>query len=429
MAGYVTQTRIPYSLNAEMWTSTSNGQEFPQATTAQHLPYTQTTTSFRSKSDTDFSSDLRNDAKLFRNGFESNPKWDRGHAFSTKRTFSALSHRHHYLWSSNGRLMHGAVVPQMSYGLLGFYDPGPISDNDIKFYGTKAIAQVTPTTPVSSVSTLLGELMFEFLPESVSALARMAERARFFRSLGDTYLLAQFGWAPFLREITSIMHTVVNASRIVNQYYRDSGQPVRRRYHFNPLTSIVQGPQGNGNAKILSAAALNRWYPSSGNGPVDVQDSITTKLSFSGEFMYHANVGSSNLDWIINLEKQANLLLGTRVTPEVLWNIAPWSWLVDWKLNIGDFLSNATRFSEDSLVLRYGYLMRHTVAIRKASFNPGLTWNGKASPTFSQSNFVVKKERVKATPYGFGIDPATFSNSQWLILAALGLSKGNNKLP
>jgi len=40
----------------------------------------------------------------------------------------------------------------------------------------------------------------------------------------------------------------------------------------------------------------------------------------------------------------------------------------------------------------------------------------------------VKKERAKATPYGFGVDPATFSEWQWSILAALGLTLGPHKM-
>jgi len=47
----------------------------------------------------------------------------------------------------------------------------------------------------------------------------------------------------------------------------------------------------------------------------------------------------------------------------------------------------------------------------------------------SQFFQVTQKERYRASPYGFGTNPENYSPSQWAILAALGLTKGGNKLP
>jgi hypothetical protein len=128
-------------------------------------------------------------------------------------------------------------------------------------------------------------------------------------------------------------------------------------------------------------------------------------------------------------EQKANIL-GTRLTPEVLWELAPWSWLFDWQANVGDILSNLSLLSADGLVMRYGYLMCHTLAYNRyvipagARFTPGV----ETGPIFTVLGRETK-ERVRATPYGFGLNPDSFSIRQWAILGALGLTKTPRALP
>lgn len=123
-----------------------------------------------------------------------------------------------------------------------------------------------------------------------------------------------------------------------------------------------------------------------------------------------------------------NHLLGTRLDAETLWNLAPWSWLSDWKANIGDNIANASKLSEDGLVLRYGYLMSETISDHTLSLHgpipDGVGSCGPISLTFS----TVRKQRVRATPYGFGLDPNGFNVRQWSILGALGITKAPGKL-
>jgi len=38
------------------------------------------------------------------------------------------------------------------------------------------------------------------------------------------------------------------------------------------------------------------------------------------------------------------------------------------------------------------------------------------------------KKRVKATPYGFGLDTDAFTPRQWAILGSLGISRGSRLL-
>jgi hypothetical protein len=155
-----------------------------------------------------------------------------------------------------------------------------------------------------------------------------------------------------------------------------------------------------------------------------------TKSHFSGGFRFYYPDISTALDDLAEFEHKANLLLGTRLDPEVLWNLQPWTWLVDWFVNFGDVLGNLSAIISDGLVMQYGYIMQENVISKEVTLPRGL-WvrNSISASVFTQKPVTVtldyhSKVRVKASPFGFGLTPEMFSPQQWAILAALGISRG-----
>jgi hypothetical protein len=116
--------------------------------------------------------------------------------------------------------------------------------------------------------------------------------------------------------------------------------------------------------------------------------------------------------------------LGLEITPEVLWNIAPWSWAVDWFTNAGDVLANTSDFGDQGLVMKYGYIMEHSfvrdVYFYEGSFGSPLGGSIKIPPLALVSE---TKLRRKANPFGFGITWDGLNPFQLSIAAALGLSR------
>jgi hypothetical protein len=115
-------------------------------------------------------------------------------------------------------------------------------------------------------------------------------------------------------------------------------------------------------------------------------------------------------------------ILGLDLTPSTLWNLAPWTWAVDWFSNAGDVISNMSDWQDDGLVLRYGYMMEHSRATYAYTFEGPTGLNGSLRPQpvvyVSES-----KRRVKATPFGFGLTWGGLTPIQLAIAAALGISK------
>jgi len=138
-------------------------------------------------------------------------------------------------------------------------------------------------------------------------------------------------------------------------------------------------------------------------------------------------MGDSLEDRLARYSLEARKLLGISLTPETLWNLAPWTWAVDWMGDIGTLLHNAALFGQpDSLVMQYGYVMSHTVTERTEVLTGFLTKSGLSSTSMVYG--IETKTRRQATPFGFGVLATSFSAKQWAILAALGISSGPRRL-
>jgi hypothetical protein len=116
-------------------------------------------------------------------------------------------------------------------------------------------------------------------------------------------------------------------------------------------------------------------------------------------------------------------LLGARLTPTALWNLAPWSWLVDWFSNASEVLQNFDAWMIDSQVLCYAYIMEHTLSTYTYTHIGNHSFHD-ASVRAPQVTLVSEtKTRQRATPYGFGLTWDGLSNLQKSILGALGLTR------
>jgi len=131
---------------------------------------------------------------------------------------------------------------------------------------------------------------------------------------------------------------------------------------------------------------------------------------------------------MLSTVQKAKYLLGLQgLTPALLWELTPFSWLIDWFANIGTLISVNQALQENNLVLRYGYLMQKNTALVTIA-HPGYPFYTGHTGPLSATLTYEWKQRVRATPYGFGINTATLSASQWAILAALGLTSGPKSL-
>jgi len=462
MAGYVTQKR---NLNRDFrfaYRRENVTHPFEDNGILCTYKSDQETFSYRSKGQADVDLSRALDTRTSYNPFtETNPNlvdpdgtlWDTGHEFFTRKNTERYSHENIFVKNANGNSWFRGPL---FLGNIGEQPVAPsvpkLSLSDQKYWGAKAIAQSTPTKPLANTAVMIGELISDGLPITGRFLTHFVDSFDFatfnhalkregikaanwkdflFR-VGDSTLLAKFAVEPFISDLLSVMKAVSSAAQRIEQWKRDSGRQVRRSVVVNE-TNYTESHVLSGEPFVAGLSNFG-WFPADQpllQYPTQLIVSTVrnTKIVFSGAYMYYATVGETLLDRIVDYGRKADLILGLTPNMELLWELTPWSWLVDWQANVGDAISNATRFSADKLVLRYGYLQQETVQFN--TYTPDRVVTFKDGQIFSpyRQLSVVQKERYKATPYGFGLDPNGFSASQWAILAALGLSKGGKKLP
>lgn len=402
----------------------------------------QTTTSFRTgRPQANSDHDLQ--AKwlaVTENAFNRRDPVDTGHAFITTKRSSFLSHTDWFCKDTDTLVSRqGALRPSITGVPFDFPNLTPMSSNEITLYGNRAIKATAPTRPAAALATTIGELFRDGIPDlSVvnSAISNSNKHSTKRGSIdwskpidsslaGSEFLNYEFGWVPLVSGMNQLMQAVLDSYNVIQQYVRD-GQPglyVRRRFDFEPEATVTSTLMGTGTISLHGLAGY-LLKPGAMSGPITRVDTVSKKRWFTGAYSYYVSVDKNMLARMERYAKYANKLLGTFITPEVLWELAPWSWLVDWKLDVSTAVSNATRFQSDDLVLRWGYLMRRTDATRIYTLiGPAFKSGGPGA--VSRYYKVVMKERARATPFGFGITEAQFTAQQWAILAALGLTKAD----
>jgi hypothetical protein len=301
------------------------------------------------------------------------------------------------------------------------------SQSEMIQLGVQAIARCSPSNPSADLAVMAGELLKDGIPSiiggSLSSLGSMTSKQRR-KALSSEYLNYEFGWKPLVSDLQKTAKSIVDAHNILNNYERNSGRLVRRRYRFPDSTTTTNS---------LWRQSVSPWInPSSGGlldfprlngGQVVKTSEVLIRQWFSGAFTYYVPPADSLRNRIARRVIQARKLLGLSLTPDTLWNLAPWSWMVDWFSDTGDILSNWTDWAIDNQVLVYGYVMDHRVHKDTYTFQGpnGFIFDRVMPPALIRT--IEVKNRIQATPYGFGVDLSSLTGRQQTILAALGLNR------
>jgi len=304
--------------------------------------------------------------------------------------------------------------------------------------GGTAIARCRPAKPQVDLAAAIGELRFGGIPSVIGSLVGRARTVKeVFRESGSEYLNLQFGWIPLLRDIQDLSKAVIDSRRILQMHEKQLNKLLRRTYRFDTARESSEGlskTRSSYNIPVYAQVAgsnVNTGASLSYQVPQEITRTVTTS-HFSGGFRFYYPDISTALDDLAEIEAKANLLLGTRIDPEVLWNLQPWTWLSDWFVNFGDVLGNLSAIISDNLVMQYGYIMQHIHLQKEITLPRGLRSVGAypyGSTVFTDKPLVVtmdyhSKMRTPASPFGFGLTPEQFTDQQWAILAALGISRG-----
>jgi hypothetical protein len=287
---------------------------------------------------------------------------------------------------------------------------------------------------VANLTTFLGETIKDGLP-TIPGVRGWEERARILAKAGDEFLNVVFGWEPLLSDIRSTAKAIRHAHAVMKQFERDAGRVVRRSYVF-PTTTDSNTVLLSANAQPYLGTTLGEgqgesscnWSYISDTGKLWKTTKTVRRTWFSGAFTYHipGTFPKSMTDAFVESQK----VFGLSLNPQTLWELTPWSWAVDWVTNAQDVLTNLSARAQYGQVLRYGYIMEHTMSMDIYSFQrtsfPDVSVGGIVSSGMNVPTLIVKTETKKrrgANPYGFGITWEGLNATQLAILGALGITK------
>lgn len=272
-------------------------------------------------------------------------------------------------------------------------------------YGGTGIAATLPTVPESSVVTMLGELARD-LPKLPGTSFKKRPTLG---GVADEFLNYTFGISPTLSDMKSVASTTANAQKILEQYRRDSNRLVRRRVTLHESEEVVSSSSHRALEFPFGYLYIDPLRNKIGN--CEHKTTISKRVWFSGAYQYSI----PGLETKLAKLSEFNRLYGVIPTAEDLWNLTPWSWLIDWFFTTNSFMRNVSTLSRDGIRIHHAYVMMEIV--KSTTYT-----NFGNTVTFDE----ISRNRVRASPFGFGFRPGSLSDKQKAILSALAISRWDN---
>lgn len=357
--------------------------------------------------------------------------------------------------------------PELGYyqgytGHIGSFDPlvGPTWTNDMEVAqaGTAFLDATFPAQSTAKLSQDIYETIRDGLPKVIGTIVLGAVtpgKYSLLRKLGEEWLNLVFGINPLLSDLAKTVNSVIQIDKLIAQWQRDSGRDVTRRRATPWLSELTYANQYS----AFTTDTDNQyavWYKPGttgssspvkttsnwrGRGQVIMDETVTTrkKLSFSALYnydLYELLVGplpvrTADKEEVLRetiREHVFGLSLKDMLSLPNVWQVASWSWLIDWFVNLGQMLDVANTLDDSGLVVKFGYV---TLVERVIwDYNVSVSSTAFATPWIrNQLVDYYRVRRLKATPFGFGTTFSSLTSFQSGVLASLAAKSGERRIP
>lgn len=299
--------------------------------------------------------------------------------------------------STSSFALHGVPPSAISNSISDLSPPAGQALTDSQ-YAIMLLARTNPMRPVFSVPVAIKELVDLF-----SLFAGISVKT--FRSyVGSSYLTYRFGWTQFVSDVRTLAKLVDSINSRVKEYnslIKTGG--LRRKVKLDTwsnsssgLNAIIHSSYGHtvySNYRTSTKCTIwgsVRWYPTTINAiPTDAADR-----------------------WLLAVRQCLDLEV---IDFETAWNLIPWTWLIDYFFNIGDYL--AAYEGRSVVVPRDVCIMRRFDTLQVGSRSD------RTSPNYTGGDYrkhrVTLRRRVvtpPSTPTALG---QLLSWNQWKVVLAL----------
>lgn len=291
---------------------------------------------------------------------------------------------------------------------------------ELRALGLEMMLSASPTTPAFQAANALGELISEKKFFSIPGRDLSSQKG-----LAGEYLNLQFGILPVISDVKDLIDVHERSEAIMQQYLRDSGKPVsRRREKPTEVTTSTTTYTTGGPIQLLAANGTVLATALGQPTKLTITQKMTRDVWFSGLWRYYVPVSTGS--WIDSVVDR-NRVYGFVPTPSTAWELTPFSWLVDWFLNVDDFIRQAFIAGTDGSVPVRSYVMCKTTQRTEYTWTGNLRVAGSWKPhTFSWWTDETIHQREKARAYGLDWKSDGLTAKQLSILTALGIVLGRS---
>jgi hypothetical protein len=191
------------------------------------------------------------------------------------------------------------------------------------YWKTKALANMNPNAPV--VDTPLFIFEFKDFPQMLKNLGDILGKRMKPDAIPGGYLAYSFGWKPLVADLLALFDIQKSISdRLAYLKRLEYGGHIRRSLGGGIVQHSIQA---NGYSAVSSGTMT----------------AVKADIELLEEQKVWFTANAKLLDPLpLLLSEQQNLstdiVLGLNVDPSTLWNMIPWSWLIDYFSNIGDVM-------------------------------------------------------------------------------------------
>ena len=371
---------------------------------------------------------------------------DTGHVFGTQKVLRYPIRAVADIYLDTNRWYQGDVwlpgtgsinVTPYTYGFGNGASPLSVSPANRQGTANRYFAATAPDRKVGSLGTTLIELLRGDVPSLLKNFHNMMAGYKNVRNYaGSEGLNIMFGWTPLIQEWANIVKVGMGLERVI--YY----ESFRRKRQWDGPTYSSESSSNATQLSFLTTPwpSTERYTqpgdvvgPTSGFGvSTRTQSFVTAREDYhmTSKYTGLAKAGrraESFSDQAMDVAKRMGLI----DDPELIWDLTPYSWLVDWFTTMGDSIANAHVYSPFSgkYTTDYAYMTtRHTVTNKQHLLrgpvvlsSPGVRSFAVTSAQGEQTS--VSTWRARATPFGFGTQLGSLNASQFAVLVALGFAK------
>nr|UJQ85149.1 MAG: hypothetical protein 1 [Leviviridae sp.] len=191
------------------------------------------------------------------------------------------------------------------------------------YWRTKALANINPNKPEVDIPVFIAEL--RDLPRMLAQAVRLLRGRATKADLAGSYVAYSFGWAPLISDIGKMLKLQALIAKRV-QYLKKAASKKGNRVKRQLGTNTIDRP---GYSYQLS------WL----NSPPSIKGRATVtevqKVWFTAQLQLIGQLPANNAAY---QAAASAAVIGSRFSVSTLWEAMPWSWLMDYFVNIGDIL-------------------------------------------------------------------------------------------